>query len=252
MSNKLIEKYPTIKILGISFIVGNAEDAFQILKQNGGLMTVPAAPALVTITEDKDYYKALLKSDLVIPDSGYMILIWRLISRQKFYKISGLEFIDYFVNNSNKIKESKLLLINPNDDDGSKNKSYLISKGFLPKNIENYSAPFYKNDVEDKNLLKICENEMPEWVMINIGGGTQEKLGLYLKENLTFRPSIICTGAAISFKTGQQVKMPLWVDRLYLGWLSRCISNPKVFVPRYLKGFKLFKLLLKYRENKID
>lgn len=252
MSDKQTEKYPAVRILGISFMVGKAENAFQILKKNGGLMTVPAAPALVTITEDKDYYNALLKSDVVIPDSGYMILIWKFITaKQKLYKISGLEFIDYFINHSNVIKETKLLLINPSDNDGKINKSYLISKGFLNENIENYSAPFYKSDVKDKNLLLLCESLKPNWIMINIGGGTQEKLGLFLKENLSFQPAIICTGAAISFKTGRQVKMPLWVDRLYLGWLSRCLSNPKVFIPRYLKGFKLFQLILKYKDKKI-
>jgi UDP-N-acetyl-D-mannosaminuronic acid transferase (WecB/TagA/CpsF family) len=222
------------------------------LKQNGGLMTVPAAPALVTITEDKDYYNALLESDIVIPDSGYMILIWRFISGQKLNKISGLEFIDYFISRSDDIKMTRLLLVNPSKEDGEINKKYLINRGFLDENIINYSAPFYKNDVKDYSLLELCDTIQPKWIMINIGGGTQEKLGLFLKTNLSLKPAIICTGAAISFKTGRQVKMPLWIDKIYLGWLSRCISNPKLFIPRYIKGFKLFKLLLKYRNEKIN
>lgn len=249
--NKIFKPLSTIQILGISFIKGKVSDAFLYLKNKGGLMTVPAAPALVTITNDKAYYQSLLKSDLVIPDSGYMILIWNMISSNKLYKISGLEFIDYFVNESKTINQSKLLLVNPSHEDGQINLNYLVSKGFNEETIYNFTAPFYGDNVIDTDLIELCEKIQPKWIMINIGGGTQEKLGLFLKENLSYKPAIMCTGAAISFKTGRQVKMPLWVDRMYLGWLSRCISNPKVFIPRYLKGFKLLKLILLHKSNTI-
>lgn len=242
-------KKPTVQILGISFIKGKVSDAFNLLKHNGGLMTVPAAPALVTIKEDNAYYESLLKSDLIIPDSGYMILIWNIISKKKLYKISGLEFIEYFTKQSDVINQHRLMLVNPSEEDGNINKNYLVINGFNKNTIYNYTAPFYNNNVTDDNLLKMCEEVQPKWIMINIGGGTQEKLGLYLKENLSFFPAIMCTGAAISFKTGRQVKMPLWIDHLYLGWLARCISKPKVFIPRYLKGFKLLCLILKYKSK---
>jgi UDP-N-acetyl-D-mannosaminuronic acid transferase (WecB/TagA/CpsF family) len=69
---------------------------------------------------------------------------------------------------------------------------------------------------------------------------------------LSYNPSIICTGAALAFKTGRQVKMPIWIDQIYLGWLYRCISNPKTFVPRYIKGFKLFNIILQYKGDFIN
>ena len=87
----------TIKILGIDFFKGKVNQVFEQLKNHGGLLTVPAAPALVTIAQDQDYYDALLQSDLVIPDSGYMVLIWNMISKHRINKISGLEFINYFI-----------------------------------------------------------------------------------------------------------------------------------------------------------
>ena len=80
----------TIQILGIQFFKGKTEEVFTFLKNKGGLLTVPAAPALVTIAHDKDYYDALLESDIVIPDSGYMILIWNTFFKNKINKISGL------------------------------------------------------------------------------------------------------------------------------------------------------------------
>ena len=44
----------TIQILGIQFFKGKTEEVFTFLKNKGGLLTVPAAPALVTSAHDKD------------------------------------------------------------------------------------------------------------------------------------------------------------------------------------------------------
>ena len=81
--------------------------------------------------------------------------------------------------------------------------------------------------------------------MINLGSGVQEPLGYYLKQNLNYNPGIICTGAAISFFTKSQANISPFIDKLGLGWLWRCISNPIVFIPRYLSAFRLFFLILK-------
>lgn len=237
----------SIQILGIKFYNGEVNGVFNFLYKNGGLLTVPAAPALVTIKEDKDYYTALLKSDLVIPDSGYMVLIWNIFFKIKLRKISGLEFINHFINQQEIINKGSLFLINPSDLDGEINIKYL--KELNIKKIQNYTAPFYNNNVKDIILLKKIEEQKPNWILINIGGGTQEKLGLFLKENLSYHPAILCTGAALSFKTGRQGKMPKWVDQIYMGWLHRCITNPKTFIPRYLKGFKLLKIILKHKST---
>ena len=61
------------KILGINFFNDSVENLFNQLNVKGGLMTVPAAPALVNIMKDKLYYDSLLESDVVIADSGYMV-----------------------------------------------------------------------------------------------------------------------------------------------------------------------------------
>lgn len=242
--------YQSIQILGIKFYNGLVDGVFEYLKSNGGLLTVPAAPALVTIKEDKVYYEALLKSDIVIPDSGFMVLIWNIFFKNKLKKISGLEFMNFFIKQEDSINLGGLFLINPSDIDTEINEKYLANCKIYK--TDSYTAPFYIKDVFDSVLLKEIEIEKPKWILINIGGGTQEKLGLYLKQNLSYKPAILCTGAALAFKTGRQGKMPKWIDQIYLGWLHRCISNPKIFIPRYLKGFKLFNIILQNKSNSIQ
>lgn len=60
------------------------------------------------------------------------------------------------------------------------------------------------------------------------------------------RPAIICTGAAIAFLSGRQANIPVWADRLMLGWLFRTLSNPARFVPRYWKALRLVPLLWRH------
>mgnify|MGYP003325519486 CR=1 FL=1 len=67
-----------------------------------------------------------------------------------------------------------------------------------------------------------------------LGGGTQEVLGSYLIKNLSFKTTILCTGGAISFFTGEQAPINNLIDRFYLGWLIRLIFNPIIFYKRYL------------------
>jgi len=209
-------------------------------------MVVPAAPALVTISKDIKYYNALIDADFAIPDSGFMLLILRLFKGINIKKLSGYAFLKHFLNEKDLYKDKCLFLIDPSDKDSRINNNYLKCKSILIDINNHYSAPLYdRNNIEDMKLLEIIEKKKPKYIIINLGGGIQERLGLYLKNHLTYRPAIICTGAAIAFLTGQQVKIAPWVDKLYLGWLWRCISKPTVYIPRYIKGFKLIIYLIK-------
>ena len=80
--------------------------------------------------------------------------------------------------------------------------------------------------------------------MINIGGGIQEILGLYLREKLRIKSTILCTGGAISFFTGDQAPINSFVDKYYLGWLIRLIFNPTIFFKRYFLGLKLVPMVI--------
>ena len=70
-------------ILGIKFFVGDAAQAVQRMN-DGGLLVVPAAPALKNLPHDAAYREALLAADLVITDSAFMVLVWNY-SPERFH-----------------------------------------------------------------------------------------------------------------------------------------------------------------------
>lgn len=241
----------TISILGIPFYNETVACCFAHLAERGGLLTVPSGPGLASIPKEPTYYASVRSSDIVIADSGYMALIWNRLSKQKVNRISGLAFISYFLEEYPRQKEQKsVFLVNPNAEEQAINIAFLASQGIPVAASHTYIAPQYaKGAVLDPVLVAQLEETRPHWVFLNIGGGTQEILGAYLKQQLSYRPAIVCTGAAIAFKTGQQVGIPPWVDALYLGWLWRIASSPTKYIGRYWNSFSLAKLLWKYKDQ---
>jgi len=239
-----VKKFGFIDILGIKFVTGGYEQAISLLNE-GGLMVVPAAPALVTLDTDDEYREALNQADFAIPDSGYMLLVLRLFRGINLSKLSGLEFLNRFLFDPNLDLENNLFCVNPSEAEDRINRGYLRTSGIKIDESNSYIAPFYNGDYCDRELLKILELKRPKYIVINLGGGVQEKLGLNIKKNLSFKPAIICTGAAIAFLTGQQALIPAVIDKFYLGWLARCVFDFRRFVPRYLSAFKLINKLLK-------
>ena len=228
-------------LFNISFIDGDYNAAYQRLKK-GELMMVPSGPGLATIDKDNKYWQAMKNSDFAIPDSGFMVLLYRLFMGQRIKKLSGAKFIKQFLNEPILTENNKLFMIDPSIEESNINRSYLNNID-IPLIKENqYVAPIYdRKEIIDYKLLKILETqkEKPKFILINLGSGVQERLGSYLKNNLSYTPALICTGAGIAFLTGAQASMPEWVDRMYLGWLSRIVQNPKIFIMRYLKAFRL-------------
>jgi N-acetylglucosaminyldiphosphoundecaprenol N-acetyl-beta-D-mannosaminyltransferase len=217
-----------------------------------GLYTFPAAVNLSNLEHNPIYHQSLIHSDFVFFDSGYFVLLLRLFKGIKVKKFSGYKFITLFINYLQSKNKYTLFVIEPSRDISKVNRIFFDKNNI--KILSQFIAPFYKKRTEiiDYELLDILNKIRPNYILINLGGETQEILGYYLKKNLNYKPVIICTGAALSFLTEQQAPLTNWIDRMYLGWLWRCIYNPKVFIPRYLSAFKLIKLVIQSKVKIID
>ena len=208
-----------------------------------GLFVFPAGPGLASIQKSNEYYKSIQKADLVFFDSGFFVLLLKIFKNEKVKKFSGYKFLglffDYLKLNNNK----SIFSVDPNFEFSKSNKSFLKNLGL--KKIHNYIAPKYNSsELADKKLLSLINKVKPNFILINIGGGTQEVLGLYLKKKLKFKPTILCTGAAISFFTKDQAPINNFIDKYYLGWLLRLIFNPLIFFKRYIFGLKLIPMVI--------
>jgi UDP-N-acetyl-D-mannosaminuronic acid transferase (WecB/TagA/CpsF family) len=243
------ESSQTHRILGIDFFDGSAQSAIAIMR-NGGLLVIPAAPALKDLDHNLDYRESLLNADLAITDSAYMVLIWNRLQSKPIKRLSGLEYLRELLLEPDVRQPGNTLWIMASPISEKRNLDWLKGQGITIPKDNIYMAPIYgSGPIADPALLESLNRLRPQHVIVTIGGGTQERLGLYLKRNLAYRPAIHCIGAAIAFLSGDQVHIPVWADKFYLGWLFRSVAEPKRYVPRYWGAFKLLPLMLRHRDR---
>jgi N-acetylglucosaminyldiphosphoundecaprenol N-acetyl-beta-D-mannosaminyltransferase len=289
------------RILGVRFFNGAAPDAVDYITRVGGYTVVPAAPALVKIESDPAYRRALLEADLAIADSGFMVLLWRMLRGRTIARISGLKYLRVLLANPRLREPGSIFLVLPHESSREKALVWLREESFEITADDCYIAPKYQgsevrdqrsatlpaepinagkrerlpyscsltgagapplpegegrvraeqipvssDNLEDPKLLSILESHKPKHVIIGIGGGIQEKLGLYLRESLSYRPAIHCIGAALAFLTGDQKPIPMWADRIYLGWFLRLARAPHHYARRFAPAFRLPGMIWRY------
>lgn len=257
----------TLTFLGIPFWNDSTEALLAEADRTGGLLVVPSAPSLGQMGSDSFLMRVHREADYAVVDGGYVALILRLFGR-RVERISGLQLLEKTVVDPNgsvvAVGERRILWVVPNGEEEKRIREFVDRRQLSAQNQLFYQAPYYQEDrdFDDQVLQRCVVREKPDWVILCLGGGRQEKLGHHLRRSSleTGRweelpgerpngPLILCTGAAISFFTGGQAKIPKWADRLYLGWLFRICQSPRTFLPRYLKAFWHFPKLL-WRERK--
>lgn len=241
---------PALPLLGIRIAQVPIPESVEFAK-GGGLILAPSAPGLSDLNLDPYYREALRHADLNLPDSGLAILMMRFLGMGALPRTSGLGFIEALLECPEVRESGATFWVMPSRDAMERNLRWLNARGIPVTEEDCYLAPKYpaRGALSDHDLVARIEAARPRFVILCIGGGPQERLGLFLKRTLSYRPAICCIGAAIGFLTGDQVKIPRWADRMCLGWLIRTLSDPVRFAPRYWKALKLVWLILCYRDQ---
>lgn len=231
-----------ISFYDIKFFNYSFKRIFQKIEK-GGYLVAPAASSLSKIIKNKSYHRSLKNSEVAILDSGFFCILLRIFKKKKVRKLSGYLFLKSFLNLKFK-KNVKFFNIDPNKEESKLNYNYLVKKKKI-FNVISYCAPSYNKRIYDIKLINIIKKEKPKYVIINIGGETQEILAEYIKNKINYKISILCTGAAFAFLTKKQA--PLMndiIDKFYLGWFVRFLHNPGKFYSRIVSSLNLIRLFL--------
>jgi N-acetylglucosaminyldiphosphoundecaprenol N-acetyl-beta-D-mannosaminyltransferase len=239
----------TTQVLGIKFFNGDVDEGVQSMIGRGGFLIAPSGTCFARLREDERYRRAVLAADLVIADSGLMVVLWRVFRRESLQRISGLKYLKHLLGKLKVGENRDVFWVLPNEDARLRLVDWSRREPFRITNDNCYVAPRYGVQVNDQNLLALIEGRRAAHIVIAIGSAAQEKLGYYLRENLSYRPAIHCIGAALGFITGDQRAIPEWADRFYLGWLRRLIAQPRIFIPRLSRGLELPWLIWKFGDR---
>lgn len=237
------------QVLGVRFFCGRAIEAVEYFLPLGGYMVVPASPALINLQFDDDYRRALQNADLALADSGLLVALWRIIAGRRLRKVSGIAYLKCLLERSEIRSAKNSFWVVASDNAQAKAIEWLSGKDVQVRPENFHIALRGGAAAEDHELLLKIEEQRPSQIVIALGAGTQEKLGLYLREYLLYRPNIHCVGAALGFLTGDERPIPDWAERSGLGWLFRLAAQPGMLLPRIGIAVVLAGMLLRYRSE---
>jgi N-acetylglucosaminyldiphosphoundecaprenol N-acetyl-beta-D-mannosaminyltransferase len=238
---------PFTKILGVRFYIADLEGLLDLVP-GGGLFVVPSAPVMVGLAGDAAHREALEGADLAVTDSAYMVILWLLRTGERVKRISGLRLLRGLFARGGFRAKGESFWVMPSPGDSAANLAWLRGRGFDVGDDDAYVAPMYprQGPISDDRLLEQVGARRPRIVFIALSGGVQERLGWELSRRLGYKPAILCIGGAIAFLSGRQSRIPVWADRLAMGWLIRFLAAPRSFAAK-LKGVQnLAPLLWKY------
>ena len=195
-------------MLGIDFFVGTAAEAIAHISKYDGLLVAPAAPSFIALQDDPDYRRAIADANLAIADSGWAVLFWRLLRRERLTRISGLALFKALLEIADTRIPGNLFFILPSEKAKSKTLEFGWVSGYPITDADCYVAPRYFScshgsvsrggrervsqkrgySIADDALVAILQSRKPKHIIIGIGGGMQDKLGSYLKHQLIYRP----------------------------------------------------------------
>jgi N-acetylglucosaminyldiphosphoundecaprenol N-acetyl-beta-D-mannosaminyltransferase len=243
---------PFSKILGVKFYNSDLESLLEILP-GAGLIVAPSAPVMARLEGDPAHREALEGADIAVTDSSLMVVLWLLRTGERLRRLSGLRLLRVLLKGREFRNAGCMFWVMPSAGDAEANLAWLRGQGVNAEDANSYVAPQYPayGPISDDRLLGLIRDRRPQWVFIALSGGVQERLGWDLRQRLGYTPSILCIGGAIAFLSGRQTRIPVWADRLALGWLLRFIAAPRAFAAKMRGVQRLAPLIWRYGSSRI-
>ena len=185
--------------------------------------------------KDVVFKKALISSDVLLPDGISMVLAAKLLMNTVIHKIAGADIHQYLLNQANTKKQKVFYL------GASKSTLELIKnrirKEFPNIEVASYSPPYKTFFSEDDNkvMLKHINTFQPDVLFVGMTAPKQEKWVHTHKENINAN-TIVSIGAVFDFYADTVKRAPKWMIDAGLEWLYRLLKEPKRMWRRYLIG----------------
>ena len=244
---------PFRKILGVRFYVGGLGDLVGRMA-DGGLIVAPSAPVMVRLAEEGAHREAMEGADLAVTDSAFMVVLWLVLTGERVPRISGLRLLRALMSSGAFRGKGESFWVMPSEGDSRANLAWLRAQGFEVGDGDAYVAPIYPREgpIADDRLVELLGARRPRLVVVALSGGVQERLGWDLRRRLGYKPAILCIGGAVAFLSGRQVRIPVWADRLALGWIIRWIAAPRSFSAKVRGVGRLAPLIWRYRSQSVQ
>ncbi|WP_417854126.1 WecB/TagA/CpsF family glycosyltransferase [Xanthomarina gelatinilytica] len=242
--------YKSVKIRDYNIFASDVKN-INIDNNNKTIVNTINAHSYIVAKKDPIFKKALLYSDILLPDGEGIVYMVKKLKGDKIKKIAGADIHDYLLNISNE-KSLRCYYL------GASQETLNIIKKKQSKKYKNihfgfYSPPFKPVFTKEDNIQMAKEINAfkPHVLFIGMTAPKQEKWVLENKDAI--HANIICSiGAVFDFIAETKKRAPKWLIDLKLEWLYRSFTAWRL-TKRYLYSTPLFLIeiyKLKYFKKK--
>lgn len=193
----------------------------------------------ISAKKDKIFARALLNSDVLLPDGSGIVLAAKILNGQKIKKIAGADIHQHLLQQAN-TKGQKVFYLG-----AAPETLHLIikriQKEFLNIKVASFSPPFKPEfSIEDtQEMLAEVNAFKPDVLFVGMTAPKQEKW-VYLNKDRIESNTIVSIGAVFDFYAGTVKRSgTIWI-KLGLEWLPRLLRDPKRLWKRNFISTPLF------------
>lgn len=188
---------------------------------------------------DSFFQKALLESDILLPDGSGIVLAAKFLRNKRIKKIAGADIHKYLLEDANENKKKVFYLgAAPNTLEKIQER---IAKEYPNIDMSSYSPPYKPefSEEDSKKMISEVNDFNPDILFVGMTAPKQEKWVASNHENLN-TTIVVSIGAVFDFYAGTvQRSSPFWIN-LGLEWLPRLLKEPKRLWRRNLVSTPMF------------
>jgi len=199
--------------------------------------------------KDGEFKKALLESEVLLPDGIAMVAAEILLNGKRIKKVSGSDIHQYLLTKLNNEGGTCFYL---GSSEQTLGKIHLKLKREFPNIKAGFYAPPFKkifSESDSKKMVDAVKKNKPDVLFIGMTAPKQEKWVSEYKNELDAK--VICSiGAVFDFYSGSVKRPNKILRKLGLEWLGRLLREPKRMWKRYLYYGPIFIYYVVFKRNK--
>jgi N-acetylglucosaminyldiphosphoundecaprenol N-acetyl-beta-D-mannosaminyltransferase len=184
---------------------------------------------------DKEFERALLASDVLLPDGISIVFSTLLLQGKRIERVAGYDLFMSEMRRLNKIGGKCFFLgSSPQILAQIKARAY---RDFPNVEVHSYSPPYRKtfSNEESAQMVAAVAAVEPDVLFVGMTAPKQEKWVYSFYDSL--KATRICSiGAVFDFYSGSIKRAPEWMQDSGLEWLHRLMQSPRRLWRRYVVG----------------
>lgn len=222
-----------VNVLNIKILSITQKELLQRLTK--GVLITPNVDHLMKLQKDKEFYEVYQQAEWVVCDSKILYLLSKLLKHSLPEAIPGSSFFTAFYQYHKDDLGCKIFLLGAAEGVAVKAMDE-INKAIGREIVIGAHSPSYgfeTDEQECEELVNIVNKSGANVLLVGVGAPKQEKWIVKYRDQMPNVDIFMALGATIDFEAKTLKRAPIFLQKIGLEWLYRCLKEPKRLFKRY-------------------